>query len=159
WPTDAPPPATAPFDAAQAKELQEAWAKHLGVPVEVTDVAGMKMRLIPPGEFMMGTPEADLPALLKHEEDPYWRHVFKNESPPARVRMTGPYRIGATEVTRRQFRCFVEATGYKTEVERGVYQGEKYVASKSVRDAKFTWEAMPGGDDSPVEQVSLSDGQ
>ena len=33
-PSDAPPPAVAPFDAARAHALQEAWAKHLGVPVE-----------------------------------------------------------------------------------------------------------------------------
>jgi uncharacterized protein (TIGR03067 family) len=30
-----PPPAVVPFDAAKAKEHQDAWAKHLGVPVEV----------------------------------------------------------------------------------------------------------------------------
>jgi hypothetical protein len=29
------PPAVAPFDAAKAKEHQEAWAKHLAVPVEL----------------------------------------------------------------------------------------------------------------------------
>ncbi|MCA9013175.1 MAG: PD40 domain-containing protein, partial [Planctomycetaceae bacterium] len=58
WPADAPPPAIAPFDAAQAKSHQEAWAKYLDVPVEYTNSIGMKFRLIPPGEFMMGsTPE------------------------------------------------------------------------------------------------------
>ncbi len=45
-----PPLATAPFDAAQAKVHQEAWAKHLGLPVEFTNGIGMKFRLIPPGE-------------------------------------------------------------------------------------------------------------
>ena len=38
----------------QAKRHQEAWAKHLGVPVEVTNSIGMKLVLIPAGEFMMG---------------------------------------------------------------------------------------------------------
>ena len=54
WPADAPKPAIAPFDAEQAKKHQEAWAKYLGVPVEYTNSIGMKFRLIPPGEFLMG---------------------------------------------------------------------------------------------------------
>ena len=37
------------------EEHQEAWAKHLGVPVEYTNSIGMKFVLIPPGEFMMGS--------------------------------------------------------------------------------------------------------
>ena len=49
-----PAPAIAPFDAEQAKRHQEAWAKHLGLPVELTNSIGMKLVLIPPGEFMMG---------------------------------------------------------------------------------------------------------
>src|SRR2546423_989623 len=57
--TSAPPLAIVPFDAAKAKEHQAAWAKHLGVPVEVTNSIGMKLQLIPPGEFVTGTaPEA-----------------------------------------------------------------------------------------------------
>ena len=56
-PPGAPPPAVAPFDATKAKEHQAAWAKHLGVPVEITNSIGMKLVLIPPGEFMMGSPK------------------------------------------------------------------------------------------------------
>jgi formylglycine-generating enzyme required for sulfatase activity len=55
----APPLAVAPFDAAAAKAHQEAWAKHLGQPVEVTNSIGMKLALIPAGEFLMGSPESD----------------------------------------------------------------------------------------------------
>src|SRR5262245_44970201 len=36
-----PPLAIAPFDAAQARAHQEAWAKYLGVPVETTNSIGM----------------------------------------------------------------------------------------------------------------------
>ena len=59
-PADAPPPAIAPFDAQKAKEHQEAWAKYLGVPVETTNSIGMKLVLIPPGEFDMGASQAEI---------------------------------------------------------------------------------------------------
>ncbi len=49
-----PPQAVAPFDEKTAKEHQAAWAKYLGVPVEITNSIGMKLVLIPPGEFTMG---------------------------------------------------------------------------------------------------------
>ena len=46
-----PPPAKSPFDAKQARAYQEAWAKYLGTQVETTNSIGMKMVLLPPGEF------------------------------------------------------------------------------------------------------------
>ena len=52
----APQPAIAPFDGQKAKEHQDAWAKYLGVPVETTNSIGMKLVLIPAGEFLMGSP-------------------------------------------------------------------------------------------------------
>ena len=64
-PPGAPPPAVAPFDAKKAKEHQEAWAKHLGVPVEITNSIGMKLVLIPPGEFQMGSPKELIEEELK----------------------------------------------------------------------------------------------
>ncbi len=57
-PASMPPSAIAPFDARQARAHQEAWARYLGVPIEQTNSLGMKLLLIPPGNFMMGsTPE------------------------------------------------------------------------------------------------------
>lgn len=41
-----PPIAVAPFDATQARQHQDAWANHLGVPVEFTNSIGMKFRLL-----------------------------------------------------------------------------------------------------------------
>ena len=49
----------APYDGHQAKTSQEAWAKHLGVGVEITNSIGMKFRVIPPGTFDMGSPESE----------------------------------------------------------------------------------------------------
>lgn len=85
-----PASAVAPFDAQMARSYQEAWAKHLGVPVDHTNALGMKFRLVPPGEFMMGTPDNES-----------GRH--DNESPLHRVRLTQPYYLGETEVTQSQW--------------------------------------------------------
>ena len=41
--------AIAPFTPQQAKQHQQAWADHLGLPVEFENSIGMKMVLIPPG--------------------------------------------------------------------------------------------------------------
>ena len=54
-----PPPAVAPFGDVQAKAHQKAWADHLGVPAQTTHSIGMKLNLIPPGEFVMGSPESE----------------------------------------------------------------------------------------------------
>ncbi|HEX5104969.1 MAG TPA: formylglycine-generating enzyme family protein, partial [Pirellulaceae bacterium] len=82
WPADAPPPAIAPFDAEQAQAHQAAWAKYLGVPVEYTNSIGMKFRLIPPGEFLMGsTPEAIEAALKSFVENcTLWRDLSVRRS-------------------------------------------------------------------------------
>jgi len=45
---DAPAPAIAPFNAEQAQQHQEAWAKYLKIDVEYSNSIGMKFRLIPP---------------------------------------------------------------------------------------------------------------
>ena len=54
-----PPPSIAPFDEKQARAHQAARAKHLGVPVKQTNSIGMELVLIPPGEFMMGSPATE----------------------------------------------------------------------------------------------------
>jgi formylglycine-generating enzyme required for sulfatase activity len=96
----APPPARAPFDAQQAREYQEAWAKYLGVPVVITNKLGMKFRLIPPGEFTMGVTEAEAEA---------WANIgpgsgaAKMAVPAHPVRLTRPFYIGEGEVRYGEF--------------------------------------------------------
>jgi formylglycine-generating enzyme required for sulfatase activity len=87
-PGQAPPLAVAPFDATQAKRHQQAWADHLGVPVEMTNSIGMKMVLIPPGEFMMGSTEQEIAEILGKGEKRGWASEaikrFRSESPSTR---------------------------------------------------------------------------
>ena len=61
----APPPAIAPFDATKAKQHQRAWANHLAVPIEQTNSIGMKLALIPPGEFDMGSSDKEIAAEIQ----------------------------------------------------------------------------------------------
>jgi formylglycine-generating enzyme required for sulfatase activity len=143
---DAPKPAVATFDAAAAKAHQDAWAKHLGVSVESTNSIGMKMILIPPGEFLMGADEADADAA-------------PHEKPQHQVRLTKPFAIGATEVTNRQFHEFVKATQYVTQAESDG-QGAFEVHQK-IRQPPNTWNSpetrKKSGDNHPVRCVSWED--
>ncbi len=88
-----PPLAKSPFDAEQADQHQAAWAKHLNVPVEVTNKAGMKLRLIPPGEFLMGSPPTE-----------YQR---EGRETLHRVRITEPYLLGAREVSYEEYHAVI----------------------------------------------------
>jgi formylglycine-generating enzyme required for sulfatase activity len=82
--------AVAPFDADQAKAHQQAWSKYLGVPVEYTNSIGMKFMLIPPGEFMMGSPKSEA------GRDPGRETLH-------RVTLTRPFEMGMHEVTQEQY--------------------------------------------------------
>ncbi|MBI3862004.1 MAG: SUMF1/EgtB/PvdO family nonheme iron enzyme [Planctomycetia bacterium] len=104
WPADAPPPAISPFSAAQARKHQEAWAAYLKVPVEYTNSIGMKFRLIPPGEFLMGSTSGEIEAALKLAgDDKHWRDTIQSEGPRHDVVLTQPVYVGETEVTQRQY--------------------------------------------------------
>lgn len=83
--------AAAPFDAVAAEAYQSECARELGLPVELTNSIGMRLRLIPPGEFRMGSPQS---------EPERWAA----EGPPRRVRLTRPFYLGVYEVTQQQFR-------------------------------------------------------
>jgi formylglycine-generating enzyme required for sulfatase activity/serine/threonine protein kinase/thiol-disulfide isomerase/thioredoxin len=103
-----PTPAVAPFDAAHAKTQQEAWAKHLGVPVEYTNSIGMKFRLIPPGEFSMGS-SGDFVARTAGQlasfgvDNPRFQSFLHSEQPQHRVMLTQPIYLGVYEVTQREY--------------------------------------------------------
>ncbi len=105
---DAARPAIAPFDAKQAKVHQEAWAKHLGIPVEYTNTIGMKFILIPPGEFTMGSSQAEIDEAVQAVgemdwEDRFWQRCIKSEGPQHKVSLTKPIYLSVHEVTQSEF--------------------------------------------------------
>ncbi len=82
--------AVAPFDADQALAHQDAWAEHLGLPIETVNDAGMVFVLVPPGEFTMGSPESD-PA------------ARSSEMPQRLVQITQAFYLGKYPVTQMQW--------------------------------------------------------
>ena len=61
-------------------------------PKAITNSIGMKLVLIPAGEFLMGSPDSD-------------KDAQADEKPQHRVRITRPFYLGATEVTQGQYRA------------------------------------------------------
>ena len=65
---------------------------HKAAPIsqEITNAIGMQFKLIPSGEFLMGSPEDD-----SYKED--------DETPQHRVQITRPFYLGIHEVTQKQY--------------------------------------------------------
>ena len=100
WPADAPSPAIMPFDEDTAKQRQQAWAKYLELPVEYTNSLGMKFRLIPPGEFVMGLTENDIETLFVPSN---YRPKQGDQSAAIRIRLTQPYYLSSYELTHQKY--------------------------------------------------------
>ncbi len=110
---------------------------------EVTNSIGMKLRLIPAGEFQMGCTER------KGDE---FRHLNHEQH---RVRITKPFYLGTYHVTRGEFRKFVKDTGYTCD---GPVAAWDETFMPVIRKA-YSWE-NPGfkqTDEHPVVTISWDD--
>lgn len=144
-----PQPPAFPFDEKAARRWQRAYADWLGVPVEFTNDLDMSFVLVPPGEFIMGSPESE-PGRGGGER------AFG-------VVLTRPFYLARHEVTVAQFRRFVADTGYVTDIEKS--------GGGHAHDGKAVWQHRPGTswrkpgyagpfeqrDDHPVVHVSHTD--
>jgi len=95
----------APFAEAQARQHQKVWADHLGVDVEMTNSIGMKLALIPPGEFRMGSERTELDTVLREAKGARAQviQMLQSEHPQHRVRISRPFYLGVYEVTQMQY--------------------------------------------------------
>jgi serine/threonine protein kinase/formylglycine-generating enzyme required for sulfatase activity len=105
---NAPPLAVAPFGAAQAKQHQEAWAKHLGLPVAQANSLGMPLVLIPPGEFDMGSTPEQTQWELEHAQHEaavggWYLRGIAAAAPRHHVRITKPYYLAMYPVTQAEY--------------------------------------------------------
>jgi sulfatase modifying factor 1 len=148
----APAPPAFPFDQATARRYQRDYAAWLGVPVEFVTSRGLTFVLVPPGSFLMGSPD-DEPG---HNASGY--EEFQHP-----VTLTRPFYLGKHEVTVGQFRSFLIRKEHLT-------AGEKN-GGGNAHDAKAVWIHRPGThwlkpgyagpykqrDDHPVVHVSHAD--
>ncbi len=138
---------------------------------EKTASTGMKLVLVPAGEFMMGAVESaeDLVAAFpayKRKPD-----FFKDEYPQHRVRITKPFYLGKYEVTVGDFKKFVAETGYKTQAEtddgsevakgRGGWGYDPKTGKCDGRFPQFSWRdpGFPQTDAHPAINVTWNDAQ
>jgi len=77
----------------EAWERQQHYAHTQGLPVELAHECGIIFRLVPPGEFEMGSEDGG-----------------RDEKPVHRVRISRPFWVSAHEVTVRQYAAFLKET-------------------------------------------------
>jgi sulfatase modifying factor 1 len=150
----AEPPAMlkAPFDGAAAQSSQKQWASFLHREVVETNSVGMKMTLVPPGEFAMGHSGSS-------------KGLKALDSPAHTVKLTRPFYMGTYHVTRGQFKKFADAASYLTTAEADGKGGMGYIRDSAdplpfAQRKDFSWHntGMPDEtDDHPVVNVSWHD--
>jgi formylglycine-generating enzyme required for sulfatase activity len=130
------------------------WAAIATAPIAVSRAEPLKTSIglelipIPSGEFLMGSPATE--------------KGRRADEPQRKVRISRAFYLGRTEVTRGQFRKFVEATGYKTDAERGIRGGygvDPVTYKLLGPDKKYSWRftGFEQTDEHPIVNVSWND--
>jgi len=138
------------LDMTTVRLVQQQWAEFLRLKVvDWVELGATRLRvqLIPPGKFWMGSPEDD--------ED-----AFADERPRHKVRIGRPFFLGSTPVTVGQFRAFVDATKHHAGSDDGEC-GWGYNAARNTfeQSPQYSWQhtGWPQTDDHPVVNVSWGD--
>jgi formylglycine-generating enzyme required for sulfatase activity len=165
-PTPTPPqpeqPAllNAPFDKDEAKAKRAAWAKYQQIDEERKNSLDMELVLIPAGRFSMGSTKTvdELMNVFPYAK----KEWFDLERPVHPVSISQPFYLGKYEVTKGQFKKFVEDIGYKTDAEKDGKGGQGYTGNKDnavEQRPGFTWRdwGVDQSDESPVVNVSHND--
>ncbi len=148
----APSPPAFPFDVSAARKYQQDYAKWSGLPITLTNDLGMAFVLIPPGTFLMGSPDNE----RGHNSGGF-------DETQHTVTLTRPFYLSKHESTVGQFKAFVEAEKFVTDGERN--------GGGNAHDDKAEWKHRPGThwkkpgyaaafelrDEQPVVHVSHAD--
>jgi len=132
---------------------------------------GMKLVLIPAGEFIMGNHDTtEQLAVAYPQYDRERLTSLKDESPAHKVQITRAFCLGQHEVTIGQFKKYLELSGAVPESisdQTGAYgYNPEYDPKKSKRgdafegrDPKYSWQntGFKQGDDHPVLNVTWND--
>lgn len=142
-----------PVSRAAVRRNQFDWASSLSTDVTHTNSLGITLRLIPPGEFRMGSTVSDIAALPSPEKKRPGVILRQRV-----VRIPEPFFMASHEITVAQFREFVRATDYVSDAEREF--GESRRVSHGNDSAHMSCWYEPGfalDDGQPVVHVSWND--
>lgn len=163
WPANTPDPISVNDSPDRISQLQQAWAEHLKLPAEVTIPLGQNISialvLIPPGEFMLGSLEETLAKTdgpTKQDETKPRR--LSADLPQRLARITHPFYLSRTEISRKQFRQFVNQTSYKTDAELDGAGGSGFNSTET--NPQITWASDLDGalsEDHPAVNLSWYD--
>lgn len=155
----------------EAKRVQRDWAIYLKRDVNEFNTVGMKLTLIPPGEFFMGSTDEQvrlhLSEIVKKFDKKLLPGDYQNrvnaEKPQHRVRISKPFYIGTTEVPLGQFARFVAASKkYLTEpeIKRGG-QGIEPGKTEPTRKAEYNWKnaGFAQANDQPLCNITWKDAE
>lgn len=128
-----------------------------------TNTLGIKLIMIPAGEFMMGNAETveSLAKAFPHYESKRIEGLG-DEKPYHKVRITKPFYFAVHELTIGQFKEFSKQADFKSEAERDGTGGWGYnreTQKIETRNPKYSWR-NPGfaqGDDHPVVNITWND--
>jgi formylglycine-generating enzyme required for sulfatase activity len=138
-------------------------------PDIATNSIGLKLALIPAGEFLMGSHES-LDEIEANFKGLNYKHKLEqkildaDEWPQHKVRITKPFRLGVYEVTVGQFREFCRESGFKSEAESdgtGGYGINRRDGKFEGRRPEYNWQ-QTGYEltaDHPVVNVTWNDAQ
>lgn len=129
----------------------------------VTNSIGMKLKLIPAGEFLMGSGISALEVENRFKAFGAKADQFAQEHPQHRVRIPDSLYVGIHEVTVGQFRSFVNDATYRTEPEKKDVGGYGWNTQKEYFEVgeQYSWNntGFPQSDSHPVVNVTWNDAQ
>ncbi|MFW6170822.1 MAG: SUMF1/EgtB/PvdO family nonheme iron enzyme, partial [Planctomycetota bacterium] len=111
------------------------------LPTEVTNSIGVKLKLIPVGEFMMGRAQSSREIVSRFDLEEDYAKYFSDESPQHRVRITKPFYLAVHEVTEEQWKAVMNTEPWsgmsREEKEDG---GEEEEEASGYAASHISWE-------------------
>jgi serine/threonine protein kinase/formylglycine-generating enzyme required for sulfatase activity len=100
---EVPAVAIAPFSAEMASAIQKECALSINRPADYSNTLGMKLVLIPKGQFDMGTSAGEIDVLQKTTADDVWKPRYASETSRSRQQISKAFYMGVCEVTQSEY--------------------------------------------------------